>query len=79
MDEAIKYYDLNEILQLDIPDSVKDKLKEAINKLVFYDNNGSCRVGKLIGIANNDTSYYYIIEINNYEYFVSIWESMTKL
>lgn len=67
------YYDLSDISELDIPDKIKKELKEKFNKLVFYDDNGSCRVGTLTNFTKN----YYIIESNNILNFVPIWKRLT--
>lgn len=79
--EINRYYELDDILKLDIPENIKDNFKNLFNKNVFWDNNGSCKVGKLIGIEKNSilSEIYYMTEVDNVKNFVPIWKSITKL
>lgn len=79
--EIDRYYNLDEILKLNISTKLKDSIKEKFNKKVFYDNNGSCRVGTLIGIERNHKleETYYIINVNEIKNFVPIWKNLTKV
>ena len=76
-----RYYNLDDILKLNIPDLLKQEYKEKFKKRVFYDSNGSCKVGTLVGLAKNYklSDYFYIIEIKENKSFVPIWKSITIL
>lgn len=79
--EIIRYYNLDDILKLNIPNTLKEEFQEKFKKRVFYDNDGSCKVGVLIGIERNKKllENYYIIEIDEHKYFVPTWKSLTTL
>lgn len=76
-----RYYNLDDILKLNIPDTLKQEYKEKFKKRVFYDRNGSCNVGTLVGLAKNYelSDYFYIIEVKENKSFVPIWKSITIL
>ena len=68
------YTDLNEILKLDIPENVLSNFKHCYNSLVYYEQDGNCKIGKLVGLKEDSTLYYII----NDEY-IPVWKSLTKL
>lgn len=79
--EVNRYYNLDEILRLNLPEELKENIKEKFKKKVFYDNNGSCRIGTLIGVERNHKleETYYIIDVNGTKNVVSMWKSLTRL
>lgn len=79
--EVDRYYNLDEILRLNLPEDLKENIKEKFKKKVFYDNNGSCRIGTLIGVERNHKleETYYIIDVDGSKNFVPIWKSLTRL
>ena len=79
--EVTRYYNLDDILKLNISDTLKKEFKEKFKKRVFYDNNDLCKIGVLIGIERNEklSENYYIIELNNHKYFIPTWKSLTLL
>lgn len=79
--EVNRYYILDDILKLNLPEDLKENIQENFKKKVFYDNNSSCRVGTLIGIERNHKleETYYIIDVNGSKNFVPIWKSLTRL
>lgn len=76
-----KYYDLDSILKLNLSKNVLNIFEECFNKKVYWDNDGSCRIGKLIGIEVNHklSMFYYIVESNNNKFYIPVWKSITKL
>lgn len=76
-----KYFNLNDILDLDIPDNILKEVQDKFGKRVFYDDNSSCKVGTLVGVAvqEHPEIYYYIIDINGTNNYVSVWKSVTKV
>ena len=79
--EVDRYYNLDEILRLNLPEDLKKNIKEKFKKKVFYDNNGSCRIGTLIGVERNHKleETYYIIDVDGTKNFVPTWKSLTRL
>ena len=79
--EVDRYYNLDEILRLNLPEELKENIKEKFKKKVFYDNNGSCRIGTLIGVERNHKleETYYIIDVDGSKNFVPMWKSLTRL
>lgn len=79
--EVDRYYNLDEILRLNLPEDLKENIKEKFKKKVFYDNNGSCRIGTLIGVERNHKleETYYIIDVDGSKNFVPMWKSLTRL
>ena len=79
--EVDRYYNLDEILRLNLPEDLKENIKKKFKKKVFYDNNGSCRVGTLIGVERNRKleETYYIIDVDGNKNFVPTWKSLTRL
>lgn len=73
----MEQYDLNNILDLDISDEIKEEIKAKFNKRIFYDDNNSCKIGTLVGIKSN--THYIIHEINGNINYVPIWKSLTIL
>lgn len=79
--EVNRYYNLDDILKLNLPDILKEEFQTKFKKRVFYDNNGSCRMGILIGIEKNEklSEMYYIVDVNGSKNFVPTWKSLTKV
>lgn len=79
--EINKYFDLDNILRLNLPDNIKEEFKEKFKKEVFYDNNGSCRLGTLIGAEINHklSEIYYIIDVKGIKNYVPTWKSITRI
>lgn len=76
--EMSKYFNLNEILELNLPNDIKEEVKDKFGKKVFYEEDDSCKVGTLIGIAIHGrlNGSYYIMDNQNY---VPTWKSITKI
>lgn len=79
--EVNRYFNLDDILRLNLPDNIRKEVEEKFKKKVFYDNNGSCRVGTLIGVERNHKleETYYIIDVDGSKNFVPTWKSLTRL
>ncbi len=79
--EVNRYYNLDDILRLDLPEEIKKDYETKFGKRVFYDNNGSCRMGTLIGLEKNNklSEVYYIVEVDSKKNFVPTWKSLTKV
>ena len=65
------YTDLNQILSLNISDSLKSEFKNKYNKRVYVKNGDSCQRGMLTGYAFPS---YYIIDNSKY---IPITHSLT--
>ena len=81
-DQVNRYYNLDEILKLDLPDNVKQNMKEKFGKTVSFDLNESCKVGKLCGLEKNYqlTMLYYIIKgLDSKKMYIPIQKSITVL
>lgn len=74
-----KYYNIDEILNLDISDTLLSEIKDNLNKRVFWGQNGVCKIGKLCGLSVEDNEIYYILKVNNDEVFIPIWKSLTRV
>lgn len=81
-----RYTTLNEILESETIDSIKDKFETAFNQQVYFELNDNCRVGVLVGLADVllDTAeekieQFYIVKIGEEEILIPIWKSLTKL
>ena len=76
-----KYTSLDEILRLNISDRVRDEFKTKFNKKVFFDKDGSCRIGKLVGLEVNEklSAHYYIIDTEDKKIYVPCNNSLTLL
>lgn len=77
-----RYYNLDEILKLDLSNEVKENLKQKFGKKVFFDSNGSCKVGRLCGLERNyqiGAIYYIISSLNDKKIFVPVNQSITTL
>lgn len=80
-EEVNRYFNLDDILRLNLPDNIKKEVEDNFKKKVFYDNNGSCRLGVLIGIEMNHklSETYYIMDVDGTENYVPIWKSITRV
>lgn len=81
-EEVNKYYDLNVILKLDIPFKVSSEIKDKFGKMIFYDKDGICKIGKLCGLEKKDelSPIYYIVEdLDGNKLSVPVWKSITKV
>ena len=78
--KVYKYFSLDEILSLDIPDKLKDEYKQKFGKLVYYDGNGYCRLGFLTGLEKNEqlSGIYFIIENDGKTDYIPVWKSITR-
>lgn len=76
-----KYTNLDDILKLNISDRVRGEFKDKFNRRVFFDCNGSCKVGKLVGIEINEklSEQYYIIDTEDKKIYVPCNNSLTLL
>lgn len=79
--EVDRYYNLDDILKLDLPDEAKSNFEDKFGKLVFFDSNGSCRMGTLCGLEKNQklSMLYYIVKNDETKLFVPIWKSLTRV
>ena len=79
--EITRYFNLDDILKLNLPDNISKEIEDKFKKEVFYDNNGSCRLGTLIGIEINHklSETYYIIEVKGVKNYVPVWKSITRI
>lgn len=80
--EIIRCYNLEEILRLDLDKEVRENLRQKFGKRVFFDSNGSCKVGKLCGLEINyqlGATYYIISDANNKELFIPVSQSITTI
>lgn len=77
-----RYYNLDEILRLDLSKEVRENLEQKFGRRVFFDSNGSCKVGKLCGLEINyqlGATYYIISDANNKELFIPVSQSITTI
>lgn len=76
-----RYYNLDEILRLDLDQEIKKNFEEKFGRTVYFDSNGSCKMGKLCGLEKNYqlTMIYYIVEVDGKKMFVPINQSITLL
>ena len=74
-----RYYNLDEILKLNIDNNIQKNIEEKFGRRVFFDSNGSCKIGKLCGLEVNHklSMLYYIIEINNKKLYIPTYQSIT--
>lgn len=79
--KADRYFNLDDILKLNLPDNIRKEVEEKFKKKVFYDNNGSCKLGVLIGVEMdyNLSETYYIIDIDGNKNYVPTWKSITRV
>lgn len=79
--EVNRYYDLDDILKLDIPAEIASEMEEKFGKRVFYDQDGTCKMGRLCGLEKNHklSMLYYIVDIDGNKMFVPTWKSLTRV
>lgn len=79
--EIDRYYNLDDILRLNIPEETRNNLETKFGKTVFYDADGSCRMGTLVGLEKNSklSMLYYIVDVNGKKNFVPTWKSLTRV
>lgn len=79
--EVNRYTNLDEILRLNISDELRDNFDKKFNKKVFFDYNGNCKVGKLIGLEVNEqlSARYYIIDTGEKKIYIPCEYSLTLL
>lgn len=79
--EVSRYTNLDEILRLDISEEIRDNFRKKFDKKVFFDYNGNCKVGKLVGIEINGqlSARYYIIDTEEKKIYVPCNSSLTLL
>lgn len=75
----MKYYDKENILNLNVPESVKENIKDKFNKSIYYEYQDRCKIGILIGILIVEDCIKYIITDDGFENYVSINQSITKI
>lgn len=80
-EEVSRYFNLDDILRLNLPDNIRKEVEEKFKKRVFYDNNGSCRLGVLIGIEMDHklSETYYIVDVDGNKNYVPTWKSITRV
>ena len=79
--EITRYYNLDDILKLNLSDTFKEEIKKKLHRKVYYDNRGTCKVGTRIGIERNNKllETYYIVDIDGDKNFVPIYKSITRI
>lgn len=79
--EVNRYYNLDDILKLDIPAEIASEMREKFGKRVFYDKDGTCKMGRLCGLEKNHklSMLYYIVDIDGNKMFVPTWKSLTRV
>lgn len=79
MNTLHKYTTLNEILEAALSDYVGDIFKTSLGQRVYFDLNGNCTTGKLLGLGEDGIEQYYIVEKDGKELLIPSWQSLTKL
>lgn len=76
-----RYTNLDDILRLNISDKIREEFKTKFNKKVFFDTDGNCKIGKLVGLESNEklSEYYYIIDTRDKKIYVPCNNSLTLL
>ena len=76
-----KHTNLDEILTLDISKSLKKTFKTMFNKKVYFEHEGKCKIGKLVGLEVNEQlcNYYFIISIEDKFLYITTNKSLTLL
>lgn len=74
-----RYHNLDDILKLNLDNSVRENIEEKFGRRVFFDSNGSCKMGKLCGLEVNHklSMLYYIIETDEKKLYVPTYQSIT--
>jgi hypothetical protein len=72
-----EYYNLKEILDLDINPKVKDNFKDKFKQVVYFDFNGSCKIGILSGLEVGNNILRYIIDNEGDNLYVNYDKSLT--
>lgn len=73
---------IKKLLEPDIPREYMEKIEECLGKSVFWDRNGSCRVGRLVGVVQAyeyEKTFYFLINYQGIEIRVPIWKSITRI
>lgn len=76
-----RYRNLDDILKLNLDNNIRETIKEKFGKKVFFDSNGSCKMGKLCGLEVNHklSMLYYIIETEDKSLYIPTYQSITIL
>ena len=76
-----RYYNLDNILKLNLDNNVIENIEKKFGKRVFFDSNDSCKIGKLCGLEVNHklSMLYYIIETDDKKLYVPTYQSITLL
>lgn len=77
-----RYYNLDEILKLDITQEIRKTINENFGKKVYFDSNGSCKIGKLIGLEKNyqlGDIYYIAVDSEDKKMFIPTHKSISTL
>lgn len=74
-----RYYNLDDILKLDLDNNVRENIERKFGRRVFFDYNGSCKMGKLCGLEVNHklSMLYYIIKRDERELYIPAYQSIT--
>lgn len=74
-----RYNNLDDILKLNLDNNVRENIEEKFGRRVFFDSNGSCKIGKLWGLEVNHklSMLYYIIEVDDKKLYVPAYQSIT--
>lgn len=74
-----RYNNLDDILKLNLDNNVRESIEEKFGRRVFFDSNGSCKIGKLRGLEVNHklSMLYYIIEVDDKKLYVPTYQSIT--
>jgi hypothetical protein len=66
---------LEEILKEPLKKNIKHNFSDKFGKIVYYDYNGICKTGTLIGLVDNN----YIIEKEGIKTYLPLWKSISLL
>ena len=76
-----RYYDLDEILRLDLDSDTRKNFETKFGKRVYFDSYGSCKIGKLCGLEVNYklSTLYYIIKTEDNNFYIPTYQSITLM
>lgn len=75
------YVGMEAVASMDLSDNLKKEISEKIGKIVYFDMEGVCKIGKLIGIREQDSDarYHYIIETKDGIVYIPVAFSISLL
>lgn len=76
-----RYYNLGEILKLDLPSSIKETFREGFGKKFYFKYKENCKIGTLCGLESNHrlSMLYYILEKDKRKMFVPTWKNLRRM